>query len=234
MSAAGRFALRNHLLAAVSQAERERFFADLEPVTLSLRQILYGIGAPLEHIYFVEQGIASILTMMADGTTIEVGMIGREGAVGVSALLGGAVSAQHIVVQVPGTALRMNAKLCKGAFDQSEDVRNVILRFAESMMNLSAQTAGCNRLHSIEQRCARWLLMAQDRIQSDVLPMTHEFLSSMIGARRPGVTETAGEFQRSGLIRYHHGQVTIIDRQGLEAAACECYPIDHDRLQCLL
>ena len=234
MPAASRFEPQNRLLAAMPPVDRERFFADLEPVVLSLRQVLYEIGAPLEHLYFVEQGIASVLTTMADGSTIEVGMIGREGAVGVSALLGGRVSAQHIVVQVPGAALRMNARLCKEAFNQSEDVRSLILRFAESMMNLSAQTAGCNRLHSIEQRCARWLLMAHDRIQSDVLPMTHEFLSSMIGVRRPGVTETAGEFQRSGLIRYHHGQLTIVDREGLEAVACECYLIDHDRLQLLL
>jgi len=234
MPAANHFAPQNRLLAAVSQADRERFFADLEPVVLLLRQVLYEVGAPLEHIYFVEQGIASVLTIMADGSSIGVGMIGSEGIVGVPALLGGVVSAQYIVVQVPGTALRMNARLCKQAFHQSDDVRNATLRFAESMMNLSAQTAGCNRLHSIEQRCARWLLMARDRIRSNVMPMTHESLSSMLGVRRPGVTETAGEFQRSGLIRYHHGQVTIIDRAGLEAAACECYLIDHDRLQSLL
>ena len=233
MPPANHASFRNRLLAAVPQ-DMASVFSNLHPVSLSLRQILYEVGAPLEHVYFIEDGIVSILTIMGDGSTIEVGMIGREGVVGVSALLGSEVSAQHFVVQVPGTALKMNAALCKRAFDQSEAVRSIMLRYADATVNLSAQTAACNRLHSIEQRCARWLLMAHDRLQSDIMPMTHEFLSSMLGVRRAGVTETAGELQRSGLIRYHRGQITIVDREGLEMAACECYRIDHDRLQRLL
>jgi CRP-like cAMP-binding protein len=154
--------------------------------------------------------------------------------VGVSALLGGETSAQQVIVQVPGTALRMSAARCKVAFDQSEAVRRVALRFVEDMLNLSAQTAACNRLHSIEQRCARWLLMAIDRTQSDQIPITHEFLASMLGVRRAGVTNTAGELQRSGLIRYNRGLLTVVDREGLEASACECYHIDHERLNRLL
>jgi CRP-like cAMP-binding protein len=225
--------LKNRLLTALPQ-DIEDFFSNLHPVSLLLRQILYVVGAPLEHVYFIERGVVSILTIMADGSTIEVGMIGFEGIVGVSALLGGEVTAQHFVVQVPGTALRMNAALCKRAFERNEAVRSVMLRYADAMVNLSAQTAACNRLHTIEQRLARWLLMARDRIESDIMPMTHEFLSSMLGVRRSGVTETAGELQRSGLIRYHRGQVRIIDRGALEAAACECYRIDHERLQRLL
>ena len=122
----------------------------------------------------------------------------------------------------------------KAAFDRSEPVRRVALRFTEALLNLSAQTAACNRLHSIEQRCARWLLMAMDRTETDRIPLTHEFLASMLGVRRAGVTNVAGELQRSGLIRYHHGQLSIIDREGLEANACECYRIDHDRLSRLL
>jgi CRP-like cAMP-binding protein len=137
-------------------------------------------------------------------------------------------------VQIPGTAQRMSAALCKAAFDRSEAVRRVALRFTEAILNLSAQTAACNRLHSTEQRCARWLLMAIDRIQSDTMPVTHEFLASMLGVRRAGVTNTAGELQRSGLIRYHHGQLTIVDREGLEATACEFHRIDHERLIRLL
>jgi CRP-like cAMP-binding protein len=128
----------------------------------------------------------------------------------------------------------MNAALCKAAFDQSEAVRRVVLRFTEAVLNLSAQTAACNRLHTIEQRCARWMLMAVDRVQSDEIPLTHEFLSSMLGVRRAGVTNTAGELQSSGLIRYHRGLLTIVDRDGLEMTACECYRIDHDRLNGLL
>jgi CRP-like cAMP-binding protein len=225
---------KNRLLAAMPQEDLQYFFSELYPVCLSLRQVLCEAGAPLEHVYFIEQGVASILTSMADGSTIEVGMIGMEGMVGVPALLGGEISAQRIIVQVPGTALRMSAALCKAAFDQSEAVRRVALRFTEAILNLSAQTAACNRLHSIEQRCARWLLMAIDRTQTDRIPLTHEFLASMLGVRRAGVTVTAGELQRAGLIRYHHGQLTIVDRDGLEANACECYRIDHERLNRLL
>jgi len=234
MPSSNRITATNRLLAAVSQEDFERFFSDLHPVCLSLRQVLYEAGAPLDHVYFIEQGVASVLTSMADGSTIEVGMIGSEGMVGVPALLGGETSAQQVIVQVPGTALRLSATLCKAAFDQSAAVRRVLLRFTEAILNLSAQTAACNRLHSIEQRCARWLLMALDRIQSDRMPLTHEFLASMLGVRRAGVTNIAGELQRSGLIRYHHGQLSIVDRDGLEANACECYRIDHDRLVRLL
>jgi len=230
-----RITSKNLLLAAIPQEEGlERFFSDLHPVSLSLRQVLHEVGAPLEDVYFIEQGVASVLTNMADGSTIEVGMIGMEGMVGVPALLGGRTSAQRVIVQIPGTALCMNAAPCKAAFDQSEAVRRVVLRFTEAILNLSAQTAACNRLHSIEQRCARWLLMAIDRVQSDEIPLTHEFLSSMLGVRRAGVTITAGELQSSGLIRYHRGLLTIVDRDGLEATACECYRIDHDRLNALL
>ena len=221
---------KNLLLAAIPQEDLQCYFSELLPVPLSLRQVLYEAGAPLEYVYFIEEGVASVLTNMADGSTIEVGMIGMEGMVGVTALLGGDVSAQKVIVHIPGTALRMSACLCRAAFDQSKAVRRVALRFTEVILNLSAQTAACNRLHSIEQRCARWLLMALDRSQSDKIPLTHEFLASMLGVRRAGVTNTAGELQRSGLIRYHHGQLTIIDREGLEAIACECHSIDHERL----
>jgi CRP-like cAMP-binding protein len=228
------FTPKNHLLAAIPQEELERFSPELHPVSLSLRQVLYEVGAPLENVYFIEEGVASVLTNMADGSTIEIGMIGAEGMVGVPALLGGETSAQQIVVQVPGTALRMSAARCKTVFDQSDAVRRVALRFTEFFMNLSAQTAACNRLHSIEQRGARWLLMAFDRTRLDRLPITHEFLAAMLGVRRAGVTNTAGELQRSGLIHYQRGLITIIDRDGLQAAACECYGIDRARLNRLL
>jgi CRP-like cAMP-binding protein len=227
-------AFKNNLLAALSQGDLDRLSSDLCPVSLSLRQILYETGGPLEHVYFIEEGVASVLTTMANGATIEVGMIGAEGMAGLPALLGGEISAQHVVVQIPGNALRMNAALCKTAFEHSATIRATLLRFTEAILNLSAQTAACNRLHAIDQRCARWLLMAFDRTQSDVMPMTQEFLSSMLGVRRAGVTEAAGELQRSGLIRYQHGRITLIDREGLEASACECYRIDHERLLRLL
>ena len=144
------------------------------------------------------------------------------------------MASQLAIVQVPGSALRMKAAECMAAFDQSAAVRSVIMRFVGSLLDLGAQTAACNRLHNIEQRCARWLLVAHDRLQTDVMPMTHELLASMLGVRRAGVTEAAGELQRRGLIRYHHGSVTIVDREGLEASACECSRIDHDRFMRLL
>ena len=196
--------------------------------------MIQAVTDPFKHVYFIEQGVASVLTTMANGAAIEVGMIGMEGLVGVSALFGAEVSSQNVICQIPGTALRMNTARCVDAFNQSAEVRKVLLRFADALFNLSAQTAACNRLHSIEQRCARWLLMARARHTSDVIPMTHEFLSSMLGVRRAGVTETAGELQRSGLVRLQQGKVTIIDRDGLEGAACECYALDRDRLDHLL
>lgn len=227
-------AQKNRILAVLPQAELGRFFSSLEPVSLAQRQVLHGAGAPFEHIYFVEAGVASVLTSMADGSMIEVGMIGREGVVGAAALLGGEVSAQHVIVQAPGTALRIKAAECRAAFEQSAAVRAPVLRYIQALLDLSAETAACNRLHSIEQRCARWLLMARDRLDDDVMPMTHEFLATMLGVRRAGVTETVGVLHRSGLIQNHRGSVTILDREGLEAAACECYRIDHERIMRLL
>ena len=225
---------KNRILAAVPQEDFDRFFAGLQPVSLPLKQILYRVGDPLDSIFFIEQGVGSVLTSMASGATIEVGMIGLEGIVGAAALMGGEVSVQQIIVQVPGAALKMQAAKCREAFDQSPAFRAAVLRYVASLLDLGAQTAACNRLHNIEQRCARWFLMALDRMHGDVLPMTHEFLASMLGVRRAGITETAGELQRSGLIRNHRGEVTVVDRAGLEAAACECYGLDHGRLMRLL
>jgi CRP-like cAMP-binding protein len=222
---------KNRLLRALPQEGLDRFFAGVEPVTLTLRQVIQNTAKPIEYVYFLEEGVSSVLTMMSDGSTIEVGMIGVEGMVGVSAMFDGEDSAQHVIVQIPGRALRISADLCRRTFNESEAMRAVMLRFASALLNLSAQTAACNRLHSIEQRCARWLLMAHDRVKSETMPMTHEFLSSMLGVRRAGVTTTAGELQRSGLISYRQGELTIRDPEGLEALACECYRLDHQRLK---
>lgn len=203
-------------------------------MSLSGRQVLYEAGAAIDHLYFIEQGVASVLTSMANGTTIEVGMIGIEGVAGLPALLGEEISAQQVIVQVPGSALRIDAAAGKLAIEESAFFRRLVLRCTTEFLNLSAQTAACNRLHTIEQRCARWLLMAYDRSQGDVIPMTHDFFASMLGVRRAGVTETVGELQRSGLIRNSRGQITIIDRNRLEATACECYRADHQRFMRLL
>jgi CRP-like cAMP-binding protein len=230
MSSVGGYTGNNRLLAAVPAEDFVRFFSVLEPVDLTLREVIHESGQPIEHVYFVESGVTSVLTIMADGSTIEVGMIGSEGMIGVAAMLDPeAATTALVVVQGPGLALKLPTALCKMAFDESATIRTLMLRFASNLLDMSAQTAACNRLHSIEQRCARWLLMAYDRAGSETMPMTHEFLASMLGVRRAGVTTTAGELQRAGLITYRQRSVTIRDPDGLVALACECYGIDHAR-----
>ena len=181
------------------------------------------------HVYFIEQGLASVVTMMADGSAVEVRMLGREGIIGLPCVLDAAVVPQQVIVQVPGSALRMNAALFRAEFDRREMLCGVVLRLIGAALAMVSQNAACNRLHSVEQRCARWLLETSNRIGSDAMPMTHEFLSWLLGARRTGVTETVGQFRRSGLIRYSRGRLAIVDRAALEARACECYFVDHEQ-----
>jgi CRP-like cAMP-binding protein len=222
--------LKNRLLAALSQADFDQLASDLHPVSLSLRQVIYEPGAEIQHLYFVEEGVCSILNMMADGSTVEVGMVGNDGMTGLSAVINSGHSANQVIVQVPGFAQRINTDKFRTAFNRSEGIRRVAHRCIGDALMLSSQTAACNRLHSMEQRLARWLLMASDRIQSDTMPMTHEFLATMLGVGRSGVTLVAGDLQRSGLISYHHGTLTVLNHEGLEALSCECYRLDHERL----
>jgi CRP-like cAMP-binding protein len=224
---------KNRILSALTEDDFNHLRSNLCSVSLPHKGVLHEQNGLIEHVYFIEEGVASVLTVTGNGAMSEVGMIGTEGVVGVSALLGARTSAQHVIVQVPGVALRMDASRCKAAFDQRPEMQALVLRFVDAFINLSAQTAGCNLRHSAEQRCARWLLMASDRARSNTIPMTHNFLSSMLGIRRTGVTAIAGVFQQSGLIEYRRGLVRLIDRRGLEAAACECYRIDHERLNSL-
>lgn len=220
---------RNRILSALPPAALDHLDPQLQRVSLPLRQMLHEAGAAIEHIYFIEEGLASVLTIMADGGGVEVRMLGREGIIGIPDVLGAEVAPQQVVVQVPGNALRMSAAFFRTEFDRMEALRHVVLRLVGGALAMTSQNAACNRLHSVEQRCARWLLEASNRIGSPTMPMTQEFLSSLLGVRRPGVTATASHFQRSGLIRYRRGQLTIMDRQGLEARACECYLVDHQQ-----
>jgi CRP-like cAMP-binding protein len=220
---------KNRLLDAMSREDLSRFFSNLHPVSFSLRQIVYEVGAPLEHVYFVEHGVVSVVTKLTTGESIEAGMIGMEGLVGLGSLFGDEKSGHRMIVQAPVTALRMDAADCIAAFDQSPDFRRVILRYTGNLLRIATQTAACNRIHSLKERSARWLLMMYDRLQSDDMPLTHEFLSTMLGVRRTRVTEAAGELQRGGFIRYARGTVSILDHPGLLATACECYR-NHDRL----
>ena len=225
---------KNRLLAKLSPEDLALLLPHMQRVEIEQRTVLYDIGMPLDHIYFMEQGIASVITIMENGASIEVGMVGLEGMISVSAMLSEKISRQHIVVQLPGVALKITVANCKAAFEKSPGIRTAILRFTSAFFNLNAQTAACNRLHSVEQRFSRWLLMSADRFQSNKLPLTQDYIATMLGVRRPGVSETAGELQRSGLIAYYHGKIEIIDREGLEQAACECYANDRERFDELI
>ena len=222
---------RNRILRALPQAELDHLRPHLQPVPLRQKQILHEVGAPIEDLYFIENGLASVLTTTAHGDAIEVRMTGREGLTGFPYLLGVKILRQRIIVQVPGNALRISAAPFKGEFERREVLRHTVLCFVNAAFAMTSQTAACNRLHSVEQRCARWLLNASDRIGSDTMPMTHEFLSSLLGARRSGVTITAGRLQSSGLIRYRRGHLAIVDRNALEALACECYAFDRRQFE---
>jgi CRP-like cAMP-binding protein len=220
---------KNRLLGAIPWEDAERYFSKLDSVALAMRRTIYEVGSPLDHVYFIEQGVASILTRMNDGESIEAGMVGFEGVVGLPALLGRNVSGQHLLVQAPVVALRMRVADCREAFNQSAVVRGVFLHYTAQLLDIASQTAACNRLHSLQQRFSRWLLMMHDRLQSDEMPLTHDFMASMLGVRRSRVTEAAGVLQGAGLIRYIRGRITILDHEALLAVGCECYR-DHDRL----
>lgn len=233
MSLSDAHVISNQILRALPQADLEHLSRSLQRLPLQQKQVLHEPGAPIEHVHFVEEGLASVLTTMGEGEAVEVRMAGREGLTGFSYVLGAHSLRQQIIVQVPGSALRMSASVFKSEFDRSEALRRTVLRYVSIALSMTAQTAACNTLHLIEQRCARWLLNASDRIGSNTMPMTHEFLALLLGVRRPGVTAVAGKLQGSGLIRYHRGRLTILDREGLERSACECYRADRQEFDWL-
>jgi CRP-like cAMP-binding protein len=216
---------RNRLLAALPPEVLAALWPRLEPVELPLRRVLHTAGEPITAVYFPETGYASALAYMEDGDAAEVGLVGREGMVGLPVLLGAECDDIEAMVQCPGTALRMGAAAFRDELERTPAFRTLLLRYALVHHGQVARTAACNGRHPIEQRLARWLLMAHDRSEGDEFPMTHEFLSMMLGVRRAGVTVAAGALQRAGLIRYERGRMEIADRAGLEAAACECYGV---------
>ena len=216
---------RNLFLSSLSPAARDLLFSSTTPVMLPLRSGLYEANQTPAYAYFMTSGIASVVTEMSDGSTAEVGLIGAEGVVGSLHLLGPASVSTSCFIQLDGTALRIPLPKLEKAFQTSEEIRDRMLEFVQTQALSLGQLAGCHRLHEAEQRLARWLLMAQDRVQSDELNFTQEFLAMMLGARRTTVTVVAGALQRKGLIEYRRGRVTILDRKSLEAAACDCYKI---------
>jgi CRP-like cAMP-binding protein len=216
-------AIRNRLLATLPPADFRRLSASLTPVTLSLRQFLLEADEPIGAAYFIETGMVSYLHYLEGGDALEVGLIGSEGMVGVPLILGVDISSLGGMVQMEGTALRIGPTALRQAFNESETLRNRLLRYMQALHIQVSQTAVCNKHHTLEERLTRWLLMAHDRAGEDQFPMTHEFMSLMLGVRRAGVSVTANLLKQAGLIRYRSGSITILDRPGLEDAACECY-----------
>jgi CRP-like cAMP-binding protein len=226
--------VHNRLLAALPPAVLTGVLPKLAPVALAVRQPIYDPEAPIEAVYFPESGMFSLVANLEDGTQAEVGLIGREGMMGISLLSGVDTPYIESMVQMPGTALRMAVRDFLHEMDANAPFRALILRYNEALQAQIMQTAACNGRHGLEQRFARWLLMARDRADSNALPLTQEFMAMMLGVRRPSITVTAGILQRAGLIRYAGGRVTILDRTSLEAASCECYGAVKRRFATLL
>jgi CRP-like cAMP-binding protein len=217
---------RNRLLAALPSDDLARLWPRLEAVELPFRQVLHAPGKPITSVYFPETGYSSMLAYMEDGDAAEVGMIGYEGMVGLPVLLGADNDDIEAMVQVPGTALRMDTRAFREELERTSAFRTLLLRYALVHHTQVARTAACNGRHHIDQRLARWLLMAHDRTTgNDEFPMTHEFLSMMLGVRRAGISTTANTLQKAGFIRYQRGCIEVTDRRGLESVACECYGI---------
>jgi CRP-like cAMP-binding protein len=216
-------AVRNRLLAALSPEDFGLLARSLHPISLELKQVLYAPGQTIECVYFPEGGMVSMIAMLEDGAAQEVGLIGREGLVGLPAVLGADSTPLEALVQGAGPALRIRAAELKTAFDHSATLRALLLRYMLALHLQITQTAACNGRHDLEERLARWLLLAHDRAESDRFPMTQEFIAMMLGVRRAGVSVAASILQKAGVIGYKHGCITVLDRSGLEDAACECY-----------
>jgi CRP-like cAMP-binding protein len=223
----------NLLLAALPQAERLRWSSQLEPVDMPLGQVLYESGTRLGHVYFPTTSIISLLYVMENGASAEIAVVGQEGIVGISLFMGGESTPSRAVVQSAGQGLRLKANLMMLEFNRGGPVTHLLLRYTQALITQMAQTAVCNRHHSLDQQLCRWLLLSLDRLQSNQLVMTQELIANMLGVRREGVTEAAGQLHRAGLIRYQRGHITILDRAGLERRTCECYAVvkrEYDRL----
>jgi len=218
-----RIPVRNRLLAGLPRRDLQRLLPHLQPVALKLGETLYEPGGRIRYCYFPVEGVVSLLTVLAPHKAAEVGIVGREGLVGMSAAVGRNVSQFRAVVQGPGTALRMAAANLQKEFAANGALHSGLFRFSHSLTGQIAQTAACNRFHKAEMRLARWLLATHDRLRSDNFRLTHQFLSLMIGVRRVGVTNAAGSLARRNLISYSRGNVRILNLKGLQAASCECY-----------
>jgi CRP-like cAMP-binding protein len=226
-------ALANGLLAALPPAQWQAWRPLLEPVALPLGWVLYEPGRTLEHIYFPTTAIASLLYVMQNGASAEIAMVGHEGAVGIPLVMGGRSTTSSAVVQSAGRGFRLRAQAVKGEFDRVGPVMSLMLRYTQALLTQTAQTAVCNRHHTVDKQLCRWLLHSSDRVQGSDLVMTQELISNLLGVRREGVTEAALKLQTAGLIRYTRGRITLIDRPALMRSCCECYSVvkkEYDRL----
>jgi CRP-like cAMP-binding protein len=224
---------KNSLLAALPDAEWKRWLPMLERVDMPLGQVLYESGDTLKYMYFPITAIVSLLYVMENGASAEIAVVGNEGLVGVSLFMGGESTSSRAVVQSAGTGCRLRAKIMKEEFDRAGAVLHLLLRYTQALLTQMAQTAVCNRHHSLDQQLCRWLLLSLDRLDGKELLMTQELIANMLGVRREGVTEGALSLQKAGLIRYARGHITVLDRKGLETRTCECYRVvkrEYDRL----
>ncbi|MFZ0256481.1 MAG: Crp/Fnr family transcriptional regulator [Gammaproteobacteria bacterium] len=224
---------QNHLLAALPAEECARLFPNLELVPMPLGHVLYESGSELHHVYFPTTSIVSLLYVMIDGASAEIAVVGNEGMIGVALFMGGETMPNRAVVQSAGHAYRLKGQLLKQEFNRSGELQHLLLRYTQALLTQMAQTAVCNRHHSLDQQLCRWLLLSLDRLPSNELMMTQELIANMLGVRREGVTEAAGDLQRAGLIKYHRGHIIVLNRAELEARACECYAVvkkEFDRL----
>ena len=224
----------NHLIELLPRKDRVHLLAQCEPVQLVLSEVLCEPGKPTRHVYFPTDGFISLVAMVDGTPSLEVGMVDREGMVGAQLVLGVATTPLRALVQGPGTAWRIGAKAFRAELARSPALQRGLNRYLYVLMVQLAASAGCLRFHQIGARLARWLLMTQDRAHADNFHVTHEFLAYMLGVRRVGVTGAASTLQRSGLIEYHRGELTVLDRHGLEAAACSCYATDRQSYAALL
>ena len=217
--------VRNKILLALPHHERERVMPKLELVHLQSRQMLHDAGDSLQSAYFCNTGLISILSVFSDGKSVEVGLIGHEGFLGLPLVAGFRSSATRAIAQIEGTAFRIGADSLQGVLRECPALERRLQQFSQMLAMQATQIAACNRLHEVEERLARWLLMSADRVSTDALPLTQELLAQMLGTRRSSVTLAAGILQKAGLIAYTRGNVTIVDRPKLEDAACECYTL---------
>ena len=224
---------KNQLLSALSDSDRKRWLPHMELVDMPLGKVLYESGGTLSHVYFPISSIVSLLYVMEDGASAEIAVVGFEGLVGVSLFMGGQSTPSRAVVQSAGKAYRLQANLMMQEFNRAGPVLHLLLRYTQALITQMAQTAVCNRHHSLDQQLCRWLLLSLDRLDNNELVMTQELISNMLGVRREGVTQAAGHLHTAGLIKYHRGRITVLNRDGLEKRTCECYAVvklEYDRL----